>query len=446
MATNTSPSPSVTWRTHLSLLLLALVYIFSYIDRQVIAVLIEPIKHEFGATDTQMGLLTGLAFGLLYAVLGVPVGKLADRYSRRNIVAICCGLWSLATLACGVAAQFWQLLLARMSVAVGEAGGMAPSISAVSDLYPKERRSLVISLFMMGPHFGVLIGLALGAWIAQQYGWRHTFAAFGIPGMLLALLVWWWVKEPRRGAFDGEPAQAAAAQHESLWHEVLRLLRVTAFRRLALACGLAGLTGYGYGVWIPSFLVRTHGLSLAHAGLLFGVASGVGAVFGALFSGWLCDRLVRRSERWQLGLPTLGMLLALPCALGFILWPEGGHWMLGSLRVPHALVFAPLFAFFASWWPSLSYSAVSQMVGASERAVAVALLNFFVTLFGSGFGPLVTGVLSDMLLPSLGDGALRWALVGLMSLMLPGALWMWAAVGPYIVRRRSMAVGAAVAA
>ena len=445
MAINTPPT--VNWRTHLSLLLLALVYIFSYIDRQVIAVLIEPIKHEFGATDTQMGLLSGLAFGLLYAVLGVPVGKLADRYSRRNIVAICCGLWSLATVACGVAAQFWQLLLARMSVAVGEAGGMAPSISAVSDLYPKERRSLVISLFMMGPHFGVLIGLALGAWIAQHYGWRYTFFAFGVPGMVLALMVWLWVKEPRRGAFEDAPAPAvAAAPSESLWQQVGRLLRMKAFRRLAIACGIAGLTGYGYGVWIPSFLVRTHGLTLAHAGLLFGVTSGVGAVFGALFSGWLCDRLVRRTERWQLGLPALGMLLALPCALGFILWPAGGHWMLGSLRVPHALAFAPLFAFFASWWPSLSYSAVSQMVGASERSVAVALLNFFVTLFGSGFGPLVTGVLSDLLLPRMGDDALRWALVALMSLMLPGALWMWAAVSPYLERRKSMAQGRPVAA
>lgn len=438
--------PSVTWRTHLSLLLLALVYIFSYIDRQVIAVLIEPIKHEFGATDTQMGLLSGLAFGLLYAVLGVPVGRLADRYSRRNIVAICCGLWSLATLACGMAAQFWQLLLARMSVAVGEAGGMAPSISAVSDLYPKERRSLVISLFMMGPHFGVLIGLALGAWIAQQHGWRYTFVAFGVPGMVLALLVWWWVKEPQRGAFDVAPAQAEPASREPLAHQVGRLLRMAAFRRLALACGIAGLTGYGYGVWVPSFLVRTHGLTLAQAGLLFGVASGLGAVFGALFSGWICDRLVRRSERWQLGLPALGMLLALPCAIGFMLWPAGGHWLLGPLRVPHALVFAPLFAFFTSWWPSLSFSAVSQMVGASERSVAVALLSFFVTLFGSGFGPLVTGVLSDLLVPRMGDDALRWALVGLMSLTLPGALWMWAAVRPYIERRKSMALGVSAAA
>ena len=430
---NSHNPPGVTWRTHLSLALLALVYIFSYIDRQVIAVLIEPIKNEFGATDTQIGLLSGLAFGLLYAVLGVPVGKLADRYNRRAIVAVCCALWSLATMACGFAGHFWQLLLARMSVAVGEAGGMAPSISLVSDLYPPKRRSMMISLFMMGPNLGVLIGLALGGWIAQHYGWRTTFIWFGAPGLVLAVLVWLLVPEPRRGGFDapvvlppGGPAPA-----ESLWAQVRRLFAITAFRRLALACGMAGVAGYGYGVWTPSFLVRTHGLSIAHAGLLFGVASSVGAMAGALSSGWLCDRLVLRDVRWQLGLPLIGVLLAIPCAIAFFLWPTAGHWSLGSLRVPHTLAFAMAFGFFASWWPSLSYSATSHMVGASERSVAAALLNFFITLFGVGAGPLVTGMLSDLLTPMFGVQALRWSLVCVMLLMIPTALLLALAMKPY---------------
>jgi MFS family permease len=425
-------APRVTWRTHLSLALLALVYIFSFVDRQVIAILIEPIKREFGASDTHMGLLSGLAFGLLYAVLGVPVGKLADRYNRRMIVAVCCSLWSLATLACGLSAQFWQLLLARMSVAIGEAGGMAPSISLVSDLYPPKQRSMMISLFMMGPNLGVLIGLALGGWIAQQYGWRATFIWFGAPGLLLGALVWLLVPEPRRGGFDAPvAAPRPQASAESLWTQVRRLLAITAFRRLALACGMAGVAGYGYGIWTPSFLVRTHGLSIAHAGLVFGVASGTGAVAGALLSGWLCDRLVVRDARWQLGLPLLGILLAIPSAIAFFLWPTGGHWNLGTLAVPHALAFAMVFGFFASWWPSLSYSATSHMVGASERSVAAALLNFFITLFGVAAGPLVTGMLSDLLVPHLGAEALRWALVSVMTLMLPSALLLALALKPY---------------
>lgn len=429
--------PRVNWRTHLSLALLALVYVFSYIDRQVVAVLIQPIKTEFGASDSQMGLLTGLAFGLVYAALGVPVGRLADRYNRRTIVAMACGFWSLATMACGFAGHFWQLLIARMSVAVGEAGGMAPSVSIVADLYPPKQRSFMISLFLMGPHLGILIGLALGGWIAQHHGWRATFIWFGAPGMVLAALVWLLVREPARGAYE-QPKAAPAAQQavvaESMWLQVRRLLSITAFRRVAFACGCAGVAGYGYGIWTPTFLVRSYGMNLAQAGLLFGVASGVGAMAGAIFSGVMCDRLVARDVRWQLGLPMLGVLISIPCAIAFFMWPNAGHWMMGTLVVPHTLVFALAFGFFASWWPSLSYSAISHMVGANERSVGVALLNFFITLFGVGLGPLVTGIFSDLLTPVFGAEALRWSLVCVVLLMIPTVVLLIMALNPYRAR------------
>ena len=429
---NLKSTPAVTWRTHLSLALLALVYIFSVIDRQVIAILIEPIKQEFGASDTQMGLLSGLAFGLFYAALGVPVGRLADKYNRTLIVAVCCSLWSLATVACGLAGQFWQLFLSRMSVAIGEAGGMAPSISLVSDLYPPKQRSTVISLFMTGPNLAVVIGLSLGGWIAQQYGWRATFLVFGLPGIILGLFVWWFVKEPIRGGFD-QPAEITEhlAPSESLWQQVFRLLQITAFRRVSFACAIAGLSGYAYGVWTPSFLVRTHELSLAHAGLMFGFASGFGALFGGLFSGWLCDRMVQRDVRWQVGLPMIGVLISVPCAVAFLLWPSGSYWAWGGLNIPHAMVFSIAFGFFGSWWPSLSYSAISHMVRSSERGVAAAMLNFFITLFGIGVGPLLTGVLSDLLTPSLGVQALRWSLVTVMLLLIPTAIFLGMSLQAY---------------
>lgn len=431
------PAPAVTARTHLGLALLALVYIFSYIDRQAIAVLIEPIKQEFGVTDTAIGMLTGVAFGVLYAGLGVPVGRLADRTVRRNVVGVCAILWSVATLACGLAGQFWTLLLARMGVAIGEAGGMAPSISLVSDLYPRERRSLAISLFMMGPHIGVLVGLAAGGWIAQQYGWRAAFLCFGAPGIVLGLLVLWLVHEPARGAFETVPAAAPAplspvAQLRHLW-------AIPALRYLCLACGVAGISSYGYGVWVPSFLVRTHGTSLAQAGFLFGVSSGIGAMAGAVFSGWLCDRLARRDRRWQLALPMIGVALSIPAALAFLLWPATGYWLAGALRVPHAMVFALAFGFFASWYPALSYAAVSQLVAAHERSVAAALLNLFITLFGVGLGPLVTGCISDILNPLLGQQALRYALAAVMSLLGLTVLLYRLALDPY--RQRLAALG-----
>lgn len=439
---DTSSEPRVTWRTHMSLVLLGLVYIFSYIDRQAIAILIEPIKREFGVSDTVMGLLTGVAFGVLYAGLGVPVGKLADRGNRRNIVAVCCTLWSLATMACGAALQFWQLLLARMTVAVGEAGGMAPSISLVSDMYPRHRRSLVISLFMLGPHFGVLIGLAVGGWIAQHHGWRATFYWFGAPGIVLGLLVWLFVREPRRGQFDAPPAAALVnAPPTRLWPQLRRLMALPALRWLCLACGVAGVSSYGWGVWAPTFMVRTHGVSIAHAGLTFGVTSGIGAIGGALLSGWLCDRLVVRDKRWQIALPLIGVALSIPAAMAFLLWPAEGHWLLGSVRTPHALVFALVFSFFMSWFPALSYSATSQMVPAGERSVAAAMLNLFITLFGVGLGPLVTGALSDFLTPLHGADALRYALAGAMSLLVFTVGFYALALNPY--RQRVLTLSAA---
>ncbi len=429
----------VTWRTHINLVLLSLVYIFSYIDRQVIAVVIEPIEREFGLSDAAMGVLSGLAFGVMYAGLGIPVGRFADKHSRSKVVAVCASLWSLATMACGLATQFWQLLLARMSVAVGEAGGMAPSISLISDMYPKKNRAMAISVFMVGPQLGLLIGLALGGWIAQHYGWRQAFIWMGAPGLVLGLLVWLLVREPQRGRYDEVTDKASAtAPAEPLLAQLLRLMRIAALRRVAISISLAGIAAYAYGVWVPTFLIRTHGLSLAQAGMWFGFASGLGATAGTVTGGALCDRLARRDSRWQIGMPLLGMLISVPAAVAFFLWPVGGHVALGGVQIPVLMLFASAFGFFASWWPPLLFTAVSNMVGAGERSVAAALLNFFLTLFGAGFGPLIAGVISDRLTPILGEQALRWSLVSTMGLFVISGLFLAGAIKPYRQRAAAM--------
>ena len=439
MHTPQTPPPVVNWRTHLSLALLALVYIFSFIDRQVLSILLEPIKHEFGASDTQMGLLTGLAFGLIYALLGIPVGRMADTQNRRNIVAVCCGVWSLATAACGFATQYWHMLIARMSVAVGEAGGMAPSISIVSDSYPPKMRSFAISLFMMGPNLGTLLGLVIGGMVAQYYGWRSVFLAFGIPGVVLALLVFLFVKEPVRGAYEAPKAKPVAdAPRESMFKQVSRLFGMKPLRYICLACGMAGIAGYGYGVWAPSFFIRIHGMSIAHAGLVFGLASGLGAVFGAMFCGKLSDKLTQRDPRWQIRLAAIGTFLAVPAGIAVFFWPVSDFWMVSSIKVPYAMAFALIFGFFASWFATLSYSAVSQMVQSSERSVAAALLNLFITLLGVGMGPLVTGVLSDYFAKTHGTEGLRWALMGVTSLLLFTVLFFALAVNPYKQRLQQL--------
>jgi len=428
-------------RRHLTLLLLALIYVFSYIDRNAIAILIEPIKNEFAVSDTAMGFLTGMAFAILYAAMGIPLGRLVDQgFSRRNMIAICCSIWSFATMACGMGANYIQLLIARMTVAVGEAGGMAPSISMVSDLYPPHRRSLVISLFMMGPHIGLIVAMAIGGWIAQNYGWRITFIVLGAPGILLAILLRLFATEPKPGAFEkNEPANSVDSESsETMFQQIIKLLAIPAFRYICFACGIAGIAGYGYGIWAPTFLVRSYGMSLAHAGLMFGLASGFSAAAGAIFSGWYCDRLTKQNARWQILLPNIGVIISIPCGIAFLLWPTSGVWIAGSLKIPHAIIFAAAFGFFNSWWASLSYAASSHILSSRQRATGAALLNLFLTLLGAGLGPLTSGVLSDLLSQQYGNDGLRYALAGVICLLFITVLFFSLATSAYLERIKEL--------
>lgn len=430
-------SPAVTMRTHLSLLLLSLVYVFSYIDRNVIAILIHPIKAEFGASDALLGFLSGLAFALLYALMSIPLGRLADtNINRRNLVATCCALWSLATMACGMANHFWQLVIARMTVAIGEAGGMAPSVSMLADLYPKSRRSLAISLYLMGPHVGLIIAMALGGWIAQEYGWRNTFIFFGLPGVVLAFLLWLLVREPVRGAFDA-PEVGNSHSHDprqSMTRQVYDLLRIPAFRYICFGNAMAGVAGYGYGIWAPSLLVRTYEITLSNAGIVFGLASGISAAVGSVLSGWLCDHLTKRNPRWQLRLPTIGVSLSIPFGIAFVLWPTAGMWSFGELHVPHAIAFAALFGLFAAWSAPLSFAAVSNMMTHNQRGISAAVLSLFMTLVGAGFGPLLTGVLSDIFTSSGSENGLAYALAITVSVLGITAALFAMASQPYYAR------------
>jgi MFS family permease len=391
---NTNDSPVVNWKTHFTLLLLALIYVFSFIDRNVIAIVMEPIKQEFGVSDTVMGFLSGIAFASLYALISLPMGQLADKgVNRRNIIAICCSLWSVATVACGMVSQFWQLVIARMSVAVGEAGGMAPSVSMVSDLYPKERRSLAISVMMLGPHIGLLAAMVLGGWIAQTYGWRMVFIAFGIPGILFGIMLYFFTKDPRQ---TNIPTIKDAKDTRSLWVRMREILQIPGMYYLCFASGFAGLAGYGFGIWVPSFMVRHWDISLTIAGLSFGLASGVCAAIGSIFSGWLCDKKSQQDVRWQLKLPIIGLIISFPFAIAFLFSSPSFMVNIGSIAVPGAIGFAAIFSFFNSWWPTLSYAAVSKLTEDSQRATGAAILNLFVTLCGAGLGPFLTGVFSDM--------------------------------------------------
>ena len=433
MITPSAPGSTSRAQAHWALAVLTLVYAMNLIDRQIMGVLIEPVKKEFGASDTAMGFLTGLAFAAFYSALAIPFARYADRANRRNFVAWCCMGWSVMTGLCGMALNFTQLALARMGVAVGEAGGSAPSLSMIADLYPRAQRSRAMSVYMLGPHLGTLFGLGAGAWIAHQYGWRTAFIVMAVPGILAALLLRWTCVEPLRGSLDapaptagegkanepaavgtapqGEPTQAKQPLKEVL----LEVWRTPGFAWIAVAGMLFGLAGYGLGIWGTAFLVRTHGLNLRDAGILVGLTGGVAAIFGALLSGWLTDKLVARDARWQMGVPIVGTAIAIPLGLAYLLWPAGDFWQVGPLKVPVAMAFSLLFSVFAVWWTAPSYAAITTLVGAHRRATSVAVYNLGITVCGIGLGPFSVGILSDLLTPAFGALSLRWALVILMG-------------------------------
>ena len=372
-------------------------------------ILLEPIKAEFNATDTQMGLISGLAFALFYATLGVPVARLADRWSRRNVLSIAMATWSGVTVACGYAANFWQLALLRVGVGIGEAGGTPPSQSLLTDYFPPEKRTLAQGILATAPNIGILVGLFGGALIAQAYGWRTVFIAFGLPGIFLAVLLYFTVQEPVK------PAPPASETDASLWQSMKTIFNLPSFFLIALAVGFAAIPGYGIGVWSPSLLVRVHGMTLVDAGLWLGIIGVIGGSFGTVFSGWLVDRLARRDIRWQLWIPVIGLIIAMPLQASFVLWPEQSTFTFGSTSLPTALIFMALGSVFACFWIAPSYAAVQNLVPGHLRTQASALLLLVFNLLGLGLGPLLVGMLSDAF-ADLGVYSVRWALVLTLSL------------------------------
>ena len=391
-------------------------YVFSFIDRQLMTILLEPIKNEFGASDTAMGFLSGFAFALFYAVLGLPVARLADRWSRRNVLAISMVIWSAMTAFCGMAATFWQLALLRVGVGVGEAGGTPPSHSLIASYFPPRERSTAMGIYGSGSQIGVLVGMLGGAIIADQMGWRVVFLIFGLPGVLIGMLVFFIVKEP---------AKPVVPDDRSMWQDLMSLWRIPAFAILSFATGFTALAGYGMGTWFPSFLIRVHGLSLTEAGLILGVVGTLGALIGAVSGGILCDKLASRDARWQLRLPAVGAGLSVIFLGLFILWPESHFWQLGDFKVPYAVVFLFLGGIVSSFWIGPTYAAVQTLTAEHLRSQASALLLLLLNLIGLGLGPLVVGVLSDLLIADFGHESVRYAMVISLSTVIIGSILYW---------------------
>jgi predicted MFS family arabinose efflux permease len=396
---------------------LVLVYVMNFVDRQLISILIEPIKAEFGASDAEMGILTGFAFAIFYTVAGIPVARLADLWVRRSVIAIGLAVWSAMTALTGLSRSFAELTLARIGVGVGEAGGTPPSHALLSDYFPPDRRATALGIFSLGVPIGTLVGYSLGGWLGQNYGWRAAFVWIGLPGVALALLVRLTVREPRRGGYEATRAVASATTGEVLRH--LRALRT--FRWLVPAVSLASFSGYGFAVWKPVFLMRVHDFSMAEAGLWIGLLSGATGFLSTLLGGFVADWLARRDPGWALRLCAVSVLAALPFQLAFLLWPD---------PIVALLVFVPG-GLVGGMWPPPSYAATQNLAPPHMRALASAILLFFLNLIGLGAGPFAVGLLSDWLAPGFGAESVRWALVIPLALNGVGAFCYWRASRSY---------------
>ena len=392
--------------------ILLLTYTFNYLDRYVLTILLEPVKEELGASDTMMGFLIGPAFAVLYTTLGFPIARWADRGSRRSIIALGIAVWSAFTVASGAVRTSLQLAIARIGVGIGEAAGAAPSHSLISDYFPPASRARALSVFQLGVYFGQLLGLVVGGILVGQIGWRWTFVVVGAPGLLLAIVLRLTVREPLRGGLDAKPP---TSDSPSIRETIRTLWAMPTFRLIALGTGLASFAGTGYGLWIPTFFRRVHDLSFSEIGMQFGLVSAISASIGALAAGTLADKLGKRDVRWLLRIPALGVLLSLPCLLGVCLWPTPFGAM--AFAIPSGLL--------GAGWAPPCYSVVQNLVPPPMRAVAAAVLIFFITMLGMGLGPQVVGFINDWLEPSFGNLAVRWSLVIVLSTSVVGA-WLLA--------------------
>lgn len=383
-------------------------YTLSFLDRQILAILQEPIKSEFGLTDGQLGLLTGFTFALFYVVLGLPIARWADRGVRRDIMALAIGIWSVMTALCGLAQHYLHLLLARVGVGIGEAGGSPPAYSMVSDIFPPRQRATALGVYSIGVNLGILAGFLIGGWVNQLFGWRVAFLAAGIPGILLAVLVRVTVAEPLR---RHSAVQTLGAEEQPPVAEVLRQLwSYRTFRHMVWGASLMSFAGYSTFNWLPSLLIRTHGLSTGTIGTWLAMSIGIGGAVGTIGGSYLADRLGQRDKRWYAWITVLGYTIAMPLLIGTLLAANGRTALL-CFVVPGSVL--------AMCTPAL-IAVTHSLVGNRMRALSAAVVLFVLNVFGLGLGPLAVGVLSDHLTPAYGIDGLRYAMLMLVT---PAAAW-----------------------
>jgi predicted MFS family arabinose efflux permease len=412
-ATTAAPYAPTRTQAWVAVAVLFLVNVANYTDRLVLSVVLQPIKLEFGLSDTEMGLLTGAAFALCYALFGLWVARLADRYNRVTIISVSLLVWSAVTALTGFARSFLQLLVARVAVGIGESGAIATGTAIIADLFPLHRRAAPLAVFLAGSSVGITCGLMLGGWLAQQYGWRATFVIVGLPGIGLALLTALLLRDPPRGYSDGG---VPAGTSTSLRQVLAAFVRNTTYVRLVLGASLVSFVLFGVMNWMPAFFIRRFGMTVAEVGTTFGLAIGLGGGLGMLAGGALTNRLVQRDARWLVWMPAVVILLSLP-TYELAVFAD-------SSRV------AALLLFVANFTSGLAYgpvgTAVVSVVAPAMRATASATSSFVNSVIGIGLAPLLVGVVSDALGSARSDAiSLQYSLAFCLPVLVLASALFW---------------------
>ncbi len=361
---------------------LFVVYIFNFIDRQILAILLQPIKEDLKISDTALGFLTGFAFAVFYTFAGLPLARLADRWVRRSLIALSIAIWSVMTATSGLARGFTDLALARIGVGIGEAGATPPAHSLLSDYFPPEKRATALALYACGVPVGVGLGYWLGGWINDNFGWRMAFFVIGLPGVVMALIVRLTVREPVRGMSEHQPLSTRTYSLGEVWRFFAAL---PAGRHISLAAAFIAFSGYGLAAWIPAFFVRIHHMTPGELGLWMSWITAIGGTLGSFSGGTIADRWGRRQPRARVYVSMIGTLLAIPFLVVTVLLTD---------RRLALLSFLPANVFGTLWFGPAA-SIVQDLVPPAMRAVASAVFIFILTIIGLGAGPQVIGILND---------------------------------------------------
>jgi len=398
---------------------LVVVYTFNFIDRQILAILLPAIKVEFGVDDWVLGFLAGSAFALFYATLGIPIALLADRFNRRNLIAVAVAIWSAMTALSGFSINIVQLALARVGVGIGEAGCSPPAHSMIADYYPPEKRSTAMGIFTLGISAGIMIAYLAGGWVAQNIGWRAAFLIVGLPGLILALVVRFTIDEPVRGMSE---QRIDTADSPGVLAVAKFLSRRKSFIHMALGSGLASFGGYAVISFFPSFLVRSHAMSLAEIGVYMGFIVGVGGGLGFAGGGYIADKVSRRNKQHSLWLVSAATMFAWLFAFPIYLL-ENRYVVLGLTMIP---------AIFTNFYLATTIAQTQSLVRLRMRAVASAILLFVMNIIGLGLGPQITGILSDLLSVHFGNDSMRYSLLLVVSIIGPWSAYHYFVAGKYL--------------